>query len=69
MKMKIELSADLAKMVCCCSIRKGCNDLELEQGEEFDTIYELTKTGKRKTTFVKLGNIENECHYFKDMNF
>ena len=53
----------------CCSIREGCNDLELEQGEEFDTIYELTKTGKRKTTFVKLGNIENECHYFKDMNF
>jgi len=33
------------------------------------TWYEFTKTGKRKTTFEKLGKLESLCHYFYDYNF
>ena len=36
---------------------------------EFFVKYELTKTGKRKTTFEKLGTLSDTCGYFYDYNF
>ena len=32
-------------------------------------LYELTKTGKRKVKFEKLGTLSNYCGYFYDYNF
>ena len=36
---------------------------------EFFVKYELTKSGKRKTTFEKLGTLSDTCGYFYDYNF
>ena len=32
-------------------------------------LYELTKTGKRKVKFEKLGTLSEYCAYFYDYNF
>ena len=32
-------------------------------------LYEMTKSGKRKTTFEKLGTLSDTCGYFYDYNF
>ena len=32
-------------------------------------LYETTKSGKRKTTFEKLGTLSDTCGYFYDYNF
>ena len=32
-------------------------------------LFEMTKTGKRKTTFEKLGTLSDTCGYFYDYNF
>lgn len=45
-------------------------DQEIEHGEEFDIVYQLTPSGRRKTMFIKIApNIENECKYYFDYNF
>lgn len=36
---------------------------------EWLCIYEMTKSGKRKTTFEKLGTLSDHCGYFYDYNF
>ncbi len=36
---------------------------------EWLCIYETTKSGKRKTTFEKLGPLSDHCGYFYDYNF
>ena len=36
---------------------------------KFFVKYELTKFGKRKTTFEKLGILSDTCGYFYDYNF
>lgn len=45
-------------------------DQEIEHGEEFDIVYQLTPTGRRKTVFTKIAKeIEQECRYYYDYNF
>ena len=38
-------------------------------GRETVSVYEFTKSGKRKRKFVKLGRIEPRCEQFHDFNF
>lgn len=43
---------------------------EIEEGEEYDIVYQLTPTKRRKTIFVKIAPcIENVCRYYHDYNF
>lgn len=43
---------------------------EIEYGEEYDIVFQLTPTKRRKKKFIKIApNIENECRYFHDYNF
>ena len=43
---------------------------EIEEGEKYDIVYQLTPTKRRKTIFIKIApNIENVCRYFHDYNF
>lgn len=43
---------------------------EIEEGEKYDIVYQLTPTKRRKTFFVKIAPcIENVCRYFHDYNF
>lgn len=43
---------------------------EIEEGEKYDIVYQLTPTKRRKTIFVKIAPcIENVCRYFHDYNF
>lgn len=37
--------------------------------DDYLFIYETTKSGKRKTTFEKLGTLSDYCGYFYDYNF
>ena len=37
--------------------------------ENCRALYEMTKGGKRKTTFEKLGVLSDTCAYFYDHNF
>lgn len=45
------------------------NDPAAEIIGDYIYLYELTKTGKYKTTFEKLGTLSNYCGYFYDYNF
>ena len=38
-------------------------------GRETVSVYEFTKSGKRKRKFIKLGCIEPRCEQFHDFNF
>ena len=43
---------------------------EIEYGEEYDIVYQLTPTKKKKKLFIKIApHIENVCRYFHDYNF
>lgn len=45
-------------------------DQEIEYGKEYDIVYQLTPTRKRKTVFNKIApKIEEECRYYYDYNF
>jgi hypothetical protein len=45
------------------------NDPAAEIHGEYIWLYEMTKSGKRKTTFEKLGTLSDTCGYFYDYNF
>ena len=45
------------------------NDPNAEIKGAYIFLYETTKTGKRKTTFEKLGTLSDTCGYFYDYNF
>ena len=45
------------------------NDPNAEIKGDYIFLYETTKTGKRKTTFEKLGPLSDTCGYFYDYNF
>ena len=45
------------------------DDPNAEIKGDYIFIYETTKTGKRKTTFEKLGTLSDTCGYFYDYNF
>jgi hypothetical protein len=43
---------------------------EIEEGEKYDIVYQLTPTKRRKTIFIKIAPfIENKCKYCHDYNF
>jgi hypothetical protein len=43
---------------------------EIEHGEKYDMVYQLTPTRRRKTVFTKIAKeIEQECKYYYDYNF
>lgn len=46
-----------------------CEAYQDEDGTFTIRIFFLTKTGKKKRTFHKLGVLEEECRYFYDHNF
>lgn len=45
------------------------DDPNAEIKGDYIFLYETTKTGKRKTTFEKLGTLSDTCEYFYDYNF
>ena len=45
------------------------NDPAAEIKGDYIYLYEMTKSGKRKTTFEKLGTLSDTCGYFYDYNF
>ena len=45
------------------------NDPNAEIKGDYIFLYETTKSGKRKTTFEKLGTLSDSCGYFYDYNF
>lgn len=45
------------------------DDPNAEIKGDYIFLYETTKTGKRKTTFEKLGTLSDTCGYFYDNNF
>ncbi len=45
------------------------DDPNAEIKGDYIFLYETTKTGKRKTTFEKLGTLSDTCGYFYDYNF
>ena len=45
------------------------NDPAAEIKGDYIYLYEMTKSGKRKTTFEKLGTLSDICGYFYDYNF
>ena len=45
------------------------NDPNAEIKGAYIYLYETTKSGKRKTTFEKLGTLSEYCAYFYDYNF
>ena len=45
------------------------NDPNAEIKGAYIYLYETTKSGKRKTTFEKLGTLSDNCGYFYDYNF
>lgn len=46
-----------------------CEVFQQKDGTWSVTMYALTKTGKAKQKFFKLGHIEKECRYFYDYNY
>ena len=44
-------------------------EFEDNAGHYYINVYAVTKTGKPRTKFRKLGQIEKECEYFYDFNF
>ena len=47
--------------------KRNAPDAEIADG--YIWLYEMTKGGKRKTTFEKLGVLSDTCAYFYDHNF
>jgi len=47
--------------------KRNAPDAEIVDG--YIWLYEMTKGGKRKTTFEKLGTLSDTCGYFYDYNF
>lgn len=47
--------------------KRNAPDAEIVDG--YIWIYEMTKGGKRKTTFEKLGHLSDACGFFYDYNF
>jgi hypothetical protein len=45
------------------------DDPNAEIKGDYIFLYETTKSGKRKTTFEKLGTLSDTCGYFYDYNF
>ncbi len=45
------------------------NDPAAEIKGDYIYLYEMTKSGKRKATFEKLGTLSDTCGYFYDYNF
>lgn len=51
-------------------ILKVGENQEIEHGEKYDIVYQLTPTKRKKTIFIKIAPfIENKCKYFHDYNF
>ena len=51
------------------SKESDCEVWQQEDGTWSVAIYGVTKTGKPRTKFRKLGYIEDECRYFYDYNY
>ena len=47
--------------------KRNAPDAEIVDG--YIWLFEMTKGGKRKTTFEKLGVLSDRCRYFYDFNF